>query len=79
MKGSESKVVTGAILRMITIGLIVIGIQAAPSSVQAAGKLILDPMSFDCGIVDEGTPASMQVRIENVGDSPVLIQNVQTN
>jgi hypothetical protein len=45
----------------------------------AAGKLALEPMEYDCGVVDEGSPAVMQVKVQNVGDSPVWIKNVQTN
>ncbi len=59
--------------------LAVAGLQTVPSPAHPAGKLIIDPMSFDCGVVDEGVPATMLVRIENAGDVPVLIQNVQTN
>ena len=79
MKGKDPKALTGAFLRINTIGLVIIGVQNVPPSAQAAGKLIIDPMKFDCGVVEEGVPATMQARIENVGDSEVLIQNVQTN
>ena len=57
----------------------VVGLQIASSPAYTAGKLVIDPVNFDCGVVDEGVPATMQVSIENVGDRPVLIQNVQTN
>ncbi len=62
-----------------TLCLMIPAVQFATPAAQAAGKLVLNPMSFDCGVVEEGVPATMQVRIENVGDGEVLIQNVQTN
>ncbi len=58
---------------------LVIFFLAFPAPATADGNLQIDPMNLDCGVVDEGVPAVMQVRIENVGDSPVLIQNVRTN
>ncbi len=67
------------LLRFLIFCLAMVGLQIAPSPVHPAGKLIIDPMNFDCGVVDEGVPATMQVRIENVGDHPVLIQNLKTN
>ncbi len=66
-------------LRFLIGCLAVVGLQIVPSTAHPAGKLVIDPMNFDCGVVDEGVPATMQVSIENVGDRPVLIQNVQTN
>lgn len=78
----ESRGLTGKkknLLWKIVLCLVVIGLLTAPSPAHPAGRLVIDPMNFDCGVVDEGVPATMQVRIENVGDDPVLIQNVQTN
>jgi len=65
--------------RLNIIALCVLMISLAPSFAAAAGKLVIEPLEFDCGVVDEGKPAVMQVAIQNVGDSAVLILNVQTN
>jgi len=67
------------LLRFLILCLTVIGLETAPSPAHPAGKLVIDPLNFDCGVVDEGVPATMWVLIENAGDVPVLIQNVQTN
>jgi hypothetical protein len=55
------------------------GLQVTVTPVYPAARLVIEPMNFDCGVVDEGAPAVMQVRIENAGDQPVSIKNVQTN
>ncbi len=69
---------TRQLLWTVLVGLIVANLHmAAPA--YPAGRLILQPMNFDCGVVDEGLPAAMHVQIENVGSDPALIKNVQTN
>lgn len=52
-----------------------------PSMLHAAvgGKLIVQPSSFDCGVVEEGASAVMHITIENGGESEAVIQNVRTN
>jgi len=59
--------------------IIFAGHQMGTPAAYSAARLVIEPMSFDCGTVDEGVPATMQVRIENVGDDTALIKNVQTN
>ena len=46
---------------------------------QAPGKLTASPEHFDCGTLDEGTPAVMSVELKNIGDTDVNIKNVRTN
>ena len=70
---------TKPFFRIILVALVTLAIQIPLPFARAAGKLVLEPMEFDCGVVEEGTPAVMRVRVQNEGDSPVLIQNVQTN
>jgi len=70
---------TGSFNRILIAVTVLIVNQAAALSVQASGKLVVNPMEFDCGVVDEGLPATMWVSIENVGDNKVEIQNVRTN
>ena len=65
--------------RIFTLCLLILSVQWPSPTAYAAGKLMINPMSFECGVVEEGMPATMQVQIENVGDGEVLIQNVQTN
>ncbi|MGO9379420.1 MAG: hypothetical protein ACLPN1_16030 [Dissulfurispiraceae bacterium] len=45
----------------------------------AAGGLVMSPLQYDCGTLDEGTPAVMDVEIKNIGDADVTIKNVRTN
>ena len=62
-----------------TLCLMIPAVQFGPPAARATGKLAVNPASFDCGVVEEGAPATMLVQVENVGDREVLIQNVQTN
>jgi hypothetical protein len=39
----------------------------------------IEPMSFDCGEVAEGSPASMEATLANTGDADLTITNVRTN
>ena len=79
MERSEVKAWRRIFYWILMFGLMIPSVQWSSPAAHAAGKLIVNPMSFDCGVVEEGAPATMQVQIENVGDSEVLIQNVQTN
>lgn len=42
-------------------------------------KLIVKPLSFDCGALEEGESAVMTVTLENIGDNQAVIQNVRTS
>jgi hypothetical protein len=44
-----------------------------------AGKLVIEPSSFDCGVVEEGASAVMLATIVNDGGDEAVIQNVRTN
>ena len=45
----------------------------------AAGKLKIEPMDKNFGLIDEGTDARMIATVTNVGDAGVTITNVRTN
>lgn len=42
-------------------------------------QLTFTPENYDCGTLDEGMPAVMQVIIKNNGQNKVVIDNVRTN
>ncbi len=67
------------LLSILVIGILVAAVLVPWIRAHAAGKLAVEPLEYDCGVVEEGSPAVMQVKIQNIGDSPVLIKNVQTN
>lgn len=45
----------------------------------ATGRLLVSPLQYDTGILDEGIPAVMKAEIKNIGDQAVHIKNVRTN
>lgn len=49
------------------------------SSAVAADALRINPMRLDCGVIEEGVPATMLVTIENIGAKNVNITSVKTN
>ncbi len=78
MKKGEITTRRRPVLWAVFSGLIAIALQMAAPAYPAA-RLVVEPIGFDCGVVDEGVPATMQVSIANVGEEAALIKNVQTN
>ncbi|QEM69481.1 hypothetical protein FO488_15845 [Geobacter sp. FeAm09] len=52
---------------------------AAASPVFAADVLHIQPKQHDCGLVDEGVPATMTAVVENVSGRDVHVSSVKTN
>lgn len=48
-------------------------------SALAADLLRIQPIKHDCGIIDEGVPATMQVIVENTSTQEVIVGSVKTN
>lgn len=49
------------------------------AQVQLLKVLKATPDHYDFGIIKEGDPAEITVTVENIGDKPVDITNVQTS
>ena len=49
------------------------------NSVFAADLLSIQPTKHDCGVVDEGVPATMQATVENISDKEVHVSSVKAN
>ncbi|GAB3528115.1 hypothetical protein GCM10027443_05600 [Pontibacter brevis] len=49
----------------------------AASAAMAQGKLSFEKETHDFGTIAEGTQATYEFRVKNVGDQPVIISNVQ--
>lgn len=54
---------------------------ATASAGRAAWELELraTPQRFDFGTVDEGTPATTTITVQNIGEGPITITDVKTN
>jgi len=59
--------------------LIVLALFVAAGAAFAAGALRVSPVRQECGIIPEGTPATMVAGVENIGSKEVRILNVRTN
>jgi hypothetical protein len=53
--------------------------QGMAQEVQLLKVLKATPDHYDFGIIKEGDPAEITVTVENIGDKPVDITNVQTS
>ncbi|KAB0668845.1 hypothetical protein F6V30_15185 [Oryzomonas sagensis] len=49
------------------------------ASAFAADVLRIEPKQHDCGVVDEGVPATMTAVVENVSGKDVHVSSVKTN
>ncbi len=45
----------------------------------ASDLLRIQPIKHDCGVVDEGVPATMQSIVENTSTQEVIVGSVKTN
>ena len=59
--------------------LTVLAVLVMAGSAFAANALRIQPTRHDCGIVEEGVPATMLAIVENVSSQEVQIKNVRTN
>jgi len=49
------------------------------STVLAAELLQIQPIKHDCGLVNEGDPATMLAAVKNISNQEVHVNNVKTN
>lgn len=59
--------------------LAVMAVLLFAGSAFAAEALRIHPTRFDCGVVEEGVPATMLATVENISVREVHITNVRTN
>ncbi len=45
----------------------------------AADSLRISPVRLECGLIEEGTPATMVAVVENIGSKEVRITGIRTN
>ena len=45
----------------------------------AAELLRIQPIKHDCGVVDEGVPATMKATVENISGRELHVNSVKTN
>ncbi|HEY5522982.1 MAG TPA: hypothetical protein VIK21_07295 [Desulfuromonadaceae bacterium] len=69
---TKSSVLTSGLLGALTVLLFA-------SSAFAADALRIHPTKFDCGVVEEGVPATMLATVENISAKEVHIINIRTN
>lgn len=62
-----------SLISLITVLMLMLG------SAFASDLLSIQPIKYDCGVVGEGVPATMQSIVENTSTQTVVIGSVKTN
>lgn len=58
---------------------LVVAVLFSASPTLSAELLHIQPVKYDTGTVDEGTPAAMRATVENISDKEVRVSSVKTN